>query len=55
MSISAENLTNIPGTYRKLDGHWRQKGEAIVADRVASELRTLLSKPQTFRQGGTKD
>ena len=37
-----ENLANIPGTYRKLDGHWSQKGEAIVADRVALELRSLL-------------
>ena len=40
-----QSLAGIPGTYRKLDGHWSQKGEAIVADRVASELRTLLSKP----------
>jgi acetyltransferase AlgX (SGNH hydrolase-like protein) len=37
-----ENLANVPGTYRKLDGHWSQKGEAIVSDRVASELRSLL-------------
>ena len=37
-----ESLANIPGTYRKLDGHWSQKGEAIVADRVALELRSLL-------------
>ena len=36
------NLANIPGTYRKLDGHWSQKGEAIVADRVALELKSLL-------------
>lgn len=35
-------LEGIPGTYRKLDGHWTQKGEAIVADRVAAELETLL-------------
>ena len=40
-----ENLAGIPGTYRKLDGHWSQKGEAIVADRAASELRKLLPKP----------
>jgi SGNH hydrolase-like domain, acetyltransferase AlgX len=40
-----ENLANIPGTYRKLDGHWSQKGEAIVADRVALELRSLLHGP----------
>jgi hypothetical protein len=39
-----ENLANIPGTYRKLDGHWSQKGEAIVADRVTTELKTLLRK-----------
>jgi hypothetical protein len=37
-----ENLANVPGTYRKLDGHWTQKGEAIVADRVEVELRSLL-------------
>ena len=24
------------GTYRKIDGHWTQKGEAIVADRIAT-------------------
>jgi len=41
-----ESLGNVPGTYRKLDGHWSQKGEAIVADRVASELKTLLSQPR---------
>lgn len=35
-------LEGIPGTYRKMDGHWTQKGEAIVADRVAAELETLL-------------
>lgn len=37
-----ESLANVPGTYRKLDGHWSQKGEAIVADRVADELKSLL-------------
>ena len=37
-----ENLANVPGTYRKLDGHWSQKGEAIVADRVAAELRSVM-------------
>ena len=24
-----ENLENVPGSYRKLDGHWSHKGEAI--------------------------
>ena len=38
-----ENLANVPGTYRKLDGHWSQKGEAIVADRVKAELESLRS------------
>jgi len=38
-----ESLANVPGTYRKLDGHWSQKGEAIVADRVAVELKPLLA------------
>jgi hypothetical protein len=35
-------LEGVPGTYRKMDGHWSQKGEAIVADRVAAELEALL-------------
>lgn len=35
------DLDGIPGTYRLLDGHWTQKGEAIVADRIARELATL--------------
>ena len=39
-----ESLANVPGTYRKLDGHWSQKGEAIVADRVEVELRSLLGE-----------
>ena len=37
-----EDLMGIPSTYRKLDGHWSQKGEAIVAGRVQQELRSLL-------------
>jgi hypothetical protein len=37
-----EDLMGISGTYRKLDGHWSQKGEAIVAGRVQQELRSLL-------------
>ena len=32
------SLDGIPGTYRKMDGHWTQKGEAIVADRIKAEL-----------------
>jgi hypothetical protein len=50
-----ENLANIPGTYRKLDGHWSQKGEAIVADRVALELRSLLRGSLTRRTAGDHD
>lgn len=34
-------LEGIPGTYRKMDGHWTQKGEALVADRVKAELEAL--------------
>jgi hypothetical protein len=34
-------LTGVRGTYRKLDGHWTKKGEAIVADRIAQELISL--------------
>jgi hypothetical protein len=43
-------LEGIPGTYRKMDGHWTQKGEAIVADRVAAELETLLPGREARRQ-----
>ena len=39
-----DNLRGVRGTYRKLDGHWSQKGEAIVADRVALELESLLDE-----------
>ena len=35
------DLAGVPGTYRKLDGHWSRKGKAIVADRVAAELAAL--------------
>ena len=36
-----DDLNGIPGTYRKLDGHWSRKGEAIVVDRVQRELKSL--------------
>jgi hypothetical protein len=36
------DLNGVPDTYRKLDGHWSQKGEAIVAGRVEEELERLL-------------
>jgi len=39
-----DDLDGIPGTYRKLDGHWSQKGEAIVADRVQRELESVLDR-----------
>lgn len=35
-------LEGIPGTYRKMDGHWSQKGEALVADRVKAEIDSLV-------------
>jgi lysophospholipase L1-like esterase len=38
-----EDLANVSGTYRKLDGHWSQKGEAIVADRIKAELEAFRS------------
>jgi hypothetical protein len=47
-----EDLDNIQGTYRKLGGHWSQKGEAIVAQRVARELNTLLSASSDRVQTG---
>jgi len=34
-------LEGIPGTYRKMDGHWSQKGEGLVADRIKAELEAL--------------
>lgn len=37
-------LNDVPGTYRKLDGHWSQKGEAIVAERVDLELKALITE-----------
>jgi len=39
-----DDLSGISGTYRKLDGHWSQKGEAIVADRVKRELLNLKNR-----------
>ena len=39
------SLDGIPGTYRKMDGHWTQKGEAIVADRIKAELDLLVGRP----------
>lgn len=36
-----QDLEGIAGTYRKLDGHWSRKGQAIVATRVERELRSL--------------
>lgn len=38
------DLAGVAGAYRKRDGHWTQKGEAIVADRVARELRPLIGR-----------
>jgi hypothetical protein len=37
-----EDLSGVADTYRKLDGHWSQKGEAIVAARVQKELEKVL-------------
>lgn len=37
-----QDLNDVPGTYRKLDGHWSKKGLAIVADRVDRELKPLM-------------
>lgn len=36
-----EDLLGERGTYRKRDGHWTEKGQAIVAARVARELKSL--------------
>jgi hypothetical protein len=51
-----EALDGIPGTYRKLDGHWTRKGEEIVAARVAEELGSLLGQSSRGRYAsGGKD
>jgi hypothetical protein len=39
-----EALDGIPGTYRKLDGHWSRKGEEIVAARVTQELGAMFGR-----------
>ena len=39
-----KDLAGVPGSYRKLDGHWTEKGQAIVAARVMSELGHLTSQ-----------
>ncbi|MCW5735267.1 MAG: hypothetical protein KIS73_14135 [Enhydrobacter sp.] len=36
-----EDLQGERGTYRKRDGHWTEKGQAIVARRVAREVQGL--------------
>jgi hypothetical protein len=36
-----DDLSNARGTYRKMDGHWTEKGVEIVADRVRGELQKL--------------
>jgi hypothetical protein len=36
-----EVLAGEPGTYRKRDGHWTEKGQAIAARRIALELKKL--------------
>jgi hypothetical protein len=45
----ADDLKNVRGTYRKLDGHWTQKGEAIVTDRLTRELGRLVSPTQVSK------
>jgi hypothetical protein len=43
------DLDGIPGAYRKLDGHWSQKGEAIVADRIRKELGPLVNRQASHK------
>jgi len=47
-----EVLRGIPGTYRKLDGHWSKKGQQIVADRVARELAVVEAVMRSERLMG---
>jgi len=37
-----ETLEGVPGSYRKTDSHWTEKGHQLVADRVVPEIRNLL-------------
>jgi hypothetical protein len=37
-------LDGVSNTYRKLDGHWTEKGVAIVAERLGRELDILLHR-----------
>jgi hypothetical protein len=46
----ADDLRNVRGTYRKLDGHWSQSGQAIVAARVSRELERLSSRGPNVSQ-----
>jgi hypothetical protein len=36
-----DDLSDTRGTYRKMDGHWTEKGVEIVSNRVLSELQKL--------------
>ena len=37
----AESLDGVPGAYRKFDGHWTEKGHAIVAEKVVHVIDKL--------------
>ena len=38
-----DDLENVGGVYRKMDGHWTEKGVDIVANRVQLEIGKLQS------------
>lgn len=40
-------LDGVPRTYRKMDGHWAQRGKAIVAERIKTELDSSDSRSTT--------
>jgi len=45
----AEILNGIPGTYRKLDGHWTERGHAIVSGHVAGTVLGSLRSSSAGR------
>jgi hypothetical protein len=41
-------LDGVPGSYRKTDSHWTEKGHQLVADRVVPEIRSLLDSEEVI-------
>jgi hypothetical protein len=47
-----KDFLGVPGAYRMSDAHWTEKGQAIAADRVWSELTKMM--PRQDRTSGAK-